>query len=286
MPLLTSYSFGEHTIPITNIEKDLGIKISSKLDWKDQTAVVCMKANRMLGLVKRTTLEISDESTRKILYLQLVRSHFSYASQVWCPQSVRLVMNVERVQRRATKYILGLSFDTGVPCLTRLRQLDLLPISYWHEYLDMILLYKTIRGHVQISEDTNSVYENIGKTRRSNRDPNVILLKIPFAKTVCFQSSFFIRASRIRNCLKTDLRSKFISLATFKRGLLKYYKNAMISVYDVDDPRTWKTVCMYQVPFCAGTSKWIKVSLLIPYFILVVIVIVFLSIICLFKGPP
>ncbi len=30
----------------------------------------------------------------------------------------------------------------------------------------------------------------------------------------------------------------------FKCGLIKYYKSALKDVYDVNDPRTWKSICL------------------------------------------
>ena len=41
--------------------------------------------------------------------------------------------------------------------------------------------------------------------------------------------------------LSDNLRSNCISLAKFKSDLLVYYKNALINVYDPENPRTWKT---------------------------------------------
>ena len=126
-----------------------------------------MKANKMLGLVRRTTLKINDTSTRRSLHLQFVCSRLVYASQVWCPQSVELISDLEKIQRRAIKYILGLLFTTEAMCVTRLEKLDLLPISYWHEYLEVI------NGFVHVSKDANPVREICGRTRSSN-NPSLI----------------------------------------------------------------------------------------------------------------
>ena len=48
--------------------------------------------------------EVKIQSTRKALYKAM--SNLSYSSQVWAPQSVKLIEIIERVQRRATKYTL------------------------------------------------------------------------------------------------------------------------------------------------------------------------------------
>ena len=65
------------------------------------------KSSRMLGFIRRSTLEVKIQSTRKALYTALVMSNLSYSSQAWAPQSVKLIEIIERVQRRATKYILS-----------------------------------------------------------------------------------------------------------------------------------------------------------------------------------
>ena len=83
---------------------------------------------------------------------------FTYASQVWCPQSVELISNLEKIQRRATKFILGLPFITEVK---RLQQLSLFLLSYWHEYLDLTFLFKVIDRHVRVSEEAYPALESI-----------------------------------------------------------------------------------------------------------------------------
>ena len=44
-------------------------------------------------------------STRRTMYLALVRLHLGYATKVWSPQSIELMKSLVRVQRGATKYI-------------------------------------------------------------------------------------------------------------------------------------------------------------------------------------
>ena len=116
----------------------------------EQTALKSQSNARVV--VRRSSIEITDTNARKLLYLNLVRSNFPYTSQAWCPQSVELIEDIEKVQRRATKYIPNLRFVTNVSYTARLLQLDLLPVSYWHEYLDLIFLYKIINDHTYIDK--------------------------------------------------------------------------------------------------------------------------------------
>ena len=42
------------------------------------------------------------------LYKALVRSHFDYATSIWSPYRIKLVGQIEAIQRRATKMLPGL----------------------------------------------------------------------------------------------------------------------------------------------------------------------------------
>ena len=53
---------------------------------------------------------------------------------------------------------------------TRLHQLELLPITYWHEYLDMVLLYKLINNYTYIDESALPIIAESGKTRRETNE--------------------------------------------------------------------------------------------------------------------
>ena len=68
---------------------------------------IVFKADRMLGLLKKTCPLITDVKVRRTLYLSLVKSQLSYATElVLSPGSVKLTTILERVERRATLRIL------------------------------------------------------------------------------------------------------------------------------------------------------------------------------------
>ena len=134
-------------------------------------------------------MEMHDVGARKYLYLQLVRNNFAYASQIWSPQTIKLIANIEKFQRRATKCILNLGFVTNVPYTSRLLQLNLLPLTYWHEYLDLVLLYKIINGYTYIDDSARPTMARFGITR-SETNKNIIKFSIPFAKTYSVLPNF------------------------------------------------------------------------------------------------
>ena len=141
-PVQVSYILNESPLAVTPYEKDLGVWVASDLTWTKHVTEGCAKANKLLGFLRRTTLDIGSVRTRRTLYLAIVRPALGYATQVWCPQSVKLIEKVERIQRRATKFILSLPFLCAESYKERLQSTDLLPLCYWHEYLDLFFFIK------------------------------------------------------------------------------------------------------------------------------------------------
>jgi hypothetical protein len=103
--------------------------------------------------------------------------------------------------------------------------------------LDLVLLYKIINGYTYIDDSARPTMAGSGITR-SETNENVYKFSIPFASTVTFQTSYFIRACKTWNILGSD-----IGLNTFKSKLKTYYEHALSKIYNCDDPRTWKSIC-------------------------------------------
>ena len=145
-PVEYPYALNGSVLAAANQEKDLGVWVSNELCWKKQVVEQTSKANKLLGFVRRSSWEIRSQRTRRCLFLSVVRPHLGYATQIWAPQTIELIKRVERVQRRATKFILNLPFHCELTYEDRLQATDLLPISFWHEYLDLTFFFKMFNG--------------------------------------------------------------------------------------------------------------------------------------------
>ena len=157
--------------------------------------------------------------THRTLYLSIVRCHLGYATQVWSPQSIGLLKRVENVQRRATKLMLKLPFHCDVTYKT-LQLTHLLPISYWHEFLDTVFFYKAVNNLV--FKDSKALPVSRQFTRSTRSSSSSAITYIPKrSRTVTYRRSFLIRACRTWNVLPAELRKNHISLASFKSLLLK-----------------------------------------------------------------
>jgi hypothetical protein len=144
-PVITDYRLGNVILQRAHQEKDLGIIVKSNLSWDSHIFSIVSKANMMLGILKRTCPLIRDTKVRRTLYLTLVKSKLCYATEVWSPANVKLQVALERVQRRATRWILK-SKVGEMSYEDRLKTLNLLPLTYNREIRDLVLVYKCIFG--------------------------------------------------------------------------------------------------------------------------------------------
>ena len=101
------YILNGKTLGNTDMEKDLGILINSKLSCKKQCQAAAAKANKIMGCIKRG-IDARDENIFLLLYKSLVRPHMEYCVQFWAPVNKADIAELERVQRRATKVITGM----------------------------------------------------------------------------------------------------------------------------------------------------------------------------------
>ena len=139
-PVVYDYQLGSAILTRVQQEKDLGVTISSKLTWHHHISVIVAKANKLLGLLKRTCPLLTDIQVRRTLYLSLVKSQLCYATQVWSPAQDMLKAKLERVQRRATKWIFGYK-GKEMSYHQRLQLLHLLPLCYDREIKDLTFFY-------------------------------------------------------------------------------------------------------------------------------------------------
>ena len=119
-------------------ERDLGVMVDNELKFGQQVDAVVLKANRQLGLIKRSFTYL-DEKTLVLLYTSLVRPLLEYANVAWPVSFKKDINKLERVQRRATRllpHIRQLEYQD------RLKILNLPSLVYRRIRGDMIEVYK------------------------------------------------------------------------------------------------------------------------------------------------
>ena len=96
-PLIKNNVIDGNPIIKKNSQKDLGVFTTTTLKWGLRISSVCEKAQKMLGFLHRTSDPGFSIRVKRSLYMSLVRSYLSYASEMWSPLSGKDLRMVERI---------------------------------------------------------------------------------------------------------------------------------------------------------------------------------------------
>ena len=147
-----------------------------------------------------------------LLFCALVRSQLEYCTVVWSPQTPRNINNLQKIQRRATNFILKTDDDYD----TRRKQLNLLFLED-RRFLFLLFLYKALNGYISIDISTSiQFYTDSDRYQLRGRDE--LTLKKNFARTTTFKSSLFNRIVDMWNVLPLKVRQT-PSVSNFKKGV-------------------------------------------------------------------
>ena len=143
------YILGDHPIPTSMLEKDLGVFIQPNLNNSQQAAQAACSANRHLGLIHRTFGLLTEDIARTLITLY-IRPHTEYAIQAWSPWLLKDRRALERPQRRATKLVKGIRH---LPYSNRLQHLNLFSVAYRRIRGDLILAYYILHNPTHPCKD-------------------------------------------------------------------------------------------------------------------------------------
>ena len=152
------YILNNKALKKSDLEKDLGVLVSNDLKPSKHVAAVALKANRVVGIIKKN-FEYLDKETIISLHCTLVRPILEYAVQSWCPYLAKDIDELEKVQHRITKLVPGLE---DLPYEDRCKELKLPTLKERRLRGDLIEVYKILRGF----EGTD--YTKFFKIRHSN----------------------------------------------------------------------------------------------------------------------
>ena len=124
----------------------MGVIISSDLKCSNQCTQACSKANKMLGMTKRTISYKKPEIIVR-LYKALVRPHLEYCVSVWSPHYTKDKELLERVQHRFTRMIKEVC---DKDYLDRLKELNLWTLEERRNRADLIELFKISKGFTTV----------------------------------------------------------------------------------------------------------------------------------------
>ncbi|VDI60799.1 Hypothetical predicted protein [Mytilus galloprovincialis] len=174
--LQTTYTLHGHQLEVVDSGKYLGVTISQDL--------------QNLGRCK--------PSVKNTAYCALIRPSIEYAATVWDPHQTTLIKVIDRVQRKAARFVYNQYTDTSPGCVTGLLdQLQWDPLQYRRIKQRLVLCYILYKIQNKLVEIQPAIYYTSGdnRTRGGHR-----LRQIRATKEV-YKNSFFPRSIRDWNLL-------------------------------------------------------------------------------------
>ena len=244
-----SFTYHIQSTPVqpTTVQRDLGIILTSNLSWNEHYNAISSKAYHSLNLIRRTISVNTTVSTKKLLYYTLVRSHLTYCSQLWRPHHIQDIVRLERIQRKATKYILS---SSNLSYKQRLTTLQMLPLMYWLELQDIIFFVKCIKE----PPDNFSINEFVtfasGKTRSASFGKLIHNLS-SYSTTRHF---YFNRIARLWNSLPPIDTTQ--SMYSIKSKVINHFWSHFQEHFIPDIPCTFHYLCPCNrcIPSCITTN--------------------------------
>ena len=204
-------------------EKDLGITFDENLNFDLHINNITKKANQMLGVIRRTFDFISKNIFSK-LYKSLVRSHLEYGNVIWSPYLKRQSIQIERVQRRATKLVPECK---DMSYTQRLKYLKLYSLKGRRLRGDLIQTYKIFQNLDEIDKEIMPLSTYTSTRNQGDK------MRRRYSKTNIRKFTFTNRVVDHWNTLPPEVKNS-PTLNTFKNRLDKNPK-LLEKFYEYDE---------------------------------------------------
>jgi hypothetical protein len=249
----TRYIMEGNIIQKCNSTNDLGIEICDNLKWTTHIDNIVKKASQRLGLVIRTLGYDAPFKAKKTAYTSMVRSILETGSQIWSPLDKENILKIEKIQRKATNYILNNPYITQPGYKNyyeRLIETNLLPLTYRREIADLSFLCKHLHSTaLNLNEHLEENSRNTGARTRQQSQP--VTYKIPRRKTAQVNQFYTNRVAKLWNSLPDNLRETLkyqTNTMIAKQHLIPLYRMELANLFDPDNTCTWTHLC--QCPRC------------------------------------
>lgn len=214
------YSLCGHVLETVRDNPYLGLQISDDLNWRNHISNTISKASTVLGLLRRN-LKYLPKDYKITAYQTLVRSILEYGAIIWDPYLQQDSLSLERVQRRAARFILNDYQSRQQGFMTAaLKELKLPTLQQRRLYNRLCFFYKIANGLVPAIDITEYLTPVRNKRQIKAKRYTGYLLNNPVtnqarynskcyshlcAKTDQYKSSFFVKTTSAWNNLDNEI---------------------------------------------------------------------------------
>ena len=101
--ITVTYTLHGQVLEVVKSAKYLGVDIFSGLSWGPHIDRIIKTATRTLNFIQRN-IKTKNQKVRETAYNTLVRPQLEYAAPIWDPHTKEKVLQLEKVQRWATRW--------------------------------------------------------------------------------------------------------------------------------------------------------------------------------------
>lgn len=218
------YSYTIEGAPLCRLKqiKDLGLKFTTDLTFRDHIQDICKKAYRTLGFTLRTISNFTNIQAIMALYNALVRSHLENNAMIWAPHEKKYDLMLEKVQNKFTRYLYYKLYKVypfyplQYPTLFVLGMVGYNKLRVRRELSLVSYVFKLIRGKIFNPDILGLLYLEVpDKYVWRRRQPN--LLAVPKSRTNILQEAPLTRAFRTLNLMHKETDLFICSLSEFTK---------------------------------------------------------------------
>ena len=218
-PLYCLYYINSISLEWVDSFRYLGVRIDHKLKWASHVADITVKASKILNLLRRSMYTCSMNAKERA-YLALVRPHLEFCAPVWNPHQQKEIETLEKVQRRAVRWICSARWDPSTFTWSKrydeaLKDLHWPTLELRRHFLSLCQIYKIVHNLACISFFKYFAFKTV------NTRSHKLSLLCKSSKLNSFRYSFFINAPFIWNKLPFEIVS-LSSYSNFKNKLMNF----------------------------------------------------------------
>ena len=205
-----SYDYQLHNTILNSVNhcKYLGVVLQSNLHWSKHVQEISAKANSTLGMIRRN-IKKAPKRVKEQIYQTLIRPQLEYASTVWSPWLKQDIIELEKVQRRAARFVHN-NYWPLASVAQMIFNLDWESLEARRQKARLSMLFKAINDFIEIPME-HYKFSAI-TTTRSFHGLNLLL---PSCRTDVYKNSFFPETISRWNYLPRQAVTS-TSLQTFK----------------------------------------------------------------------
>ena len=211
----SSYQIGNVSFPSRNLEKDLGVLFSNKLDFTEHMDAIIKKANQKLGVIARI---FKNKNSMNIipLYTSLIRPQLEYNSVIWSPITKKYDQRIERIQKKMINLLRDVHLERQ-SYEDKLKKIKLMSLRARRIQQQLTVMFKMKKGLIGLHFEDFFHPSNCGRTRG-----NVFKLNIPKSNLRLHKGFFSTACVKHWNNLKS-CELNVPNCTSFRKSIMKYF---------------------------------------------------------------